>query len=147
MNNYQQIVVGVDLSPESSQVLDRATQLSKLCQAEVHLVHVLEPLTFAYGGDIPMDLTEIQSQLQSQAEQHLHKLADHFNIGKPHCHLLVGQPAAELHRIAEEQSADLIIVGSHGRQGLALLLGSTANGVLHGANRDVLAVRVEEASA
>ena len=38
--------------------------------------------------------------------------------------------------------ADLIVVGSHGRHGLALLLGSTANGVLHGATCDVLAVRV-----
>jgi len=34
------------------------------------------------------------------------------------------------------------VVGSHGRHGLALLLGSTANGVLHGASCDVLAVRV-----
>ena len=39
---------------------------------------------------------------------------------------------------------DVIVVGSHGKHGLALLLGSTANGVLHGANRDVLAVRVGE---
>jgi len=44
--------------------------------------------------------------------------------------------------VADEQGADLIIVGSHGRHGLALLLGSTANGVLHGAACDVLAVRV-----
>ena len=38
--------------------------------------------------------------------------------------------------------ADVIVVGSHGRHGIALLLGSTANGVLHGATTDVLAVRV-----
>jgi universal stress protein A len=37
---------------------------------------------------------------------------------------------------------DLVVVGSHGRHGLSLLLGSTANGVLHGAGCDVLAVRV-----
>ena len=42
----------------------------------------------------------------------------------------------------EEAGADIIVVGSHGRHGLALLLGSTANGVLHGASCDVLAVRV-----
>jgi len=38
--------------------------------------------------------------------------------------------------------ADLIVVGSHGRHGLSLLLGSTANAVLHGAPCDVLAVRI-----
>ncbi len=52
------------------------------------------------------------------------------------------RPEAEIHRVAEELGADLIVVGSHGRHGLALLLGSTANGVLHGATTDVLAVRV-----
>ena len=40
--------------------------------------------------------------------------------------------------------ARLIVVGSHGRHGLALLLGSTANGVLHHAKCDVLAVRIQE---
>ena len=43
---------------------------------------------------------------------------------------------------AHQIAADLIVVGSHGRHGIALLLGSTANGVLHGAPCDVLAVRV-----
>ena len=44
--------------------------------------------------------------------------------------------------LAEQLDVDLIVVGSHGRYGLALLMGSTANGVLHGASCDVLAVRV-----
>ena len=60
----------------------------------------------------------------------------------------VGQTQQNLERMipwvqrANAKGADLIIVGSHGRHGLALLLGSTANGVLHGATCDVLAVRV-----
>lgn len=44
--------------------------------------------------------------------------------------------------MAEDESTDLIIVGSHGRHGLALLLGSTASGVLHHSPCDVLAVRL-----
>ncbi len=39
--------------------------------------------------------------------------------------------------------ADLIVLGTHGRHGLGLILGSTANGVLHGASCDVLAVRID----
>ena len=46
---------------------------------------------------------------------------------------------------ATEQACDLIVVGSHGRHGLALLLGSTANDVLHGAPCDVLAVHLKKA--
>ncbi len=56
----------------------------------------------------------------------------------------MGQPATELHYLANQEGADLIIVGSHGRKGFALLLGSTSNSVLHGASCDVLAVRVAE---
>lgn len=47
--------------------------------------------------------------------------------------------------MAEEQKADLIVIGSHGRHGLGRLLGSTANGVLQGAPCDVLAVRIRPA--
>ena len=43
------------------------------------------------------------------------------------------------------EACDLIVVGSHGRHGLALLLGSTANDVLHGAPCDVLAVHLKKA--
>ena len=54
----------------------------------------------------------------------------------------MGRPETEIHNTADEIGADLIVVGSHGRHGLALIFGSTANGVLHGAACDVLAVRV-----
>jgi len=139
MSDYQHIVIAVDLSHESEVVVSRATQLSP---PKLTLVHVIEPLTFAYGGDIPMDLSEVQLQLQNQAKDKLHELAQKFSIPEEDCIVVVGQPASEIHRIADDKQCDLIVVGSHGRSGLALLLGSTSNGVLHGANCDVLAVRV-----
>lgn len=65
-------------------------------------------------------------------------------LGAPEAGLYVetGSTRAEILRLAKEKAVDLIVVGSHGRRGLALLLGSTANAILHGANCDVLAVRV-----
>lgn len=146
MKGYQHIVVGIDLSPESAQVIDRACHMADTNKATLYLAHVLEPLTFAYGGDIPMDLTEVQTQLQNQAKTQLLKLGQKSGIANENCRLLIGQPAAELHQLAADLTADLIVVGSHGRHGLALLLGSTANGVLHGADCDVLAVRVRESN-
>ena len=49
-----------------------------------------------------------------------------------------------MHRFARENNVDLIVVGTHGRHGLSLVFGSTANGVLHGCCCDVLAVRIKE---
>lgn len=145
MSYYQHILVGLDLSDESEQVLARASAIASVEQAKISLAHIIEPLTFAYGGDIPMDLSEVQDQLQSQASEQLAAIAGKIGVDIKDQHVLVGQPATEIHQLAEDKQADLIVVGSHGRQGLALLLGSTANGVLHGAKCDVLAVRVHPA--
>jgi len=142
MAGYKRILVGLDLSEESSQVLDKAGEIGRAFAADLSLAHVIEPLTFAYGGDIPMDLSEVQEQLQTQATEQLRKAAGKLNVPAERQHVVLGQPATEIHRLAEELEADLIVIGSHGRHGLALLLGSTANGVLHGASCDVLAVRV-----
>lgn len=142
MASYKRILVGLDLSEDTDQVVKKAGEFGKAFGADISLAHVIEPLTFAYGGDIPMDLSEVQEQLQSQAKEQLRKCATKLKIPAERQHVVLGQPATELHRLSEELDIDLVVIGSHGRHGLALLLGSTANGVLHGASCDVLAVRV-----
>ncbi|MDB6060413.1 MAG: universal stress protein UspA [Verrucomicrobiaceae bacterium] len=142
MSDYKDIVVAVDLSEEASQIATKAARLAQLHGAQLHIVHVIEPLSFAYGGDIPIDFSTIQEQIQQQAEAQLHTLCGRLNVPIERLHVTLGRPENEVHAIADKLSADLIVVGSHGRHGLALLLGSTANGVLHGAKCDVLAVRV-----
>lgn len=144
MASYKHIIAGLDLSEESPQVLTKAVDLAQTCGATLSIAHVIEPLTFAYGGDMPVDLSEVQEQLQLKAEQELQRLAGLAQYPIQGEHVLVGQPATELHYLANQEDADLIIVGSHGRKGFALLLGSTSNSVLHGASCDVLAVRVSE---
>lgn len=142
MGEYNHILVGVDLTVESRDVSRRACALKAAFNAKLSCVHVIEPLSLAYGGDIPMDLSTIQEQIQDTAKKHLAEFASSLGIEEADRHLIFGRPETEIHTLANEIDADLIVVGSHGRHGLALLLGSTANGVLHGATCDVLAVRV-----
>lgn len=142
MGEYEHILVGVDLTVESRDVSKRACALRSAFNSKLSCVHVIEPLSLAYGGDIPMDLSTIQEQIQDTAKSHLAEFAETLDIAKEDRHLIFGRPETEIHTLANEIGADLIVVGSHGRHGLALLLGSTANGVLHGAPCDVLAVRV-----
>ena len=142
MGEYKHILIGVDLTVESRDVSRRAYALKVAFNAKLSCVHVIEPLSLAYGGDIPMDLSTIQEQIQDTAKNHLAEFALSLGIGDEDRHLIFGRPETEIHNLAKEIDADLIVVGSHGRHGLALLLGSTANGVLHGATCDVLAVRV-----
>lgn len=142
MSLYRHIMMAVDLTEESNKVAEQASMLAKTFNATLSVVHVIEPLSLAYGGDIPMDLSSVQDQIQDQARGHLREFSDGLGVAEEHQHLIFGRPESEIQRIADAEGADLIVVGSHGRHGFALLLGSTANGVLHGANVDVLAVRV-----
>ena len=144
MSGYRHLLLGVDLSSESRQVVERAVSLRNAFGAQLSVIHVIEPPSFAYGGDIPMDFSGIQEEIHKQARAHMATLCDPLNIPESNRHLVVGRPETEIHHVSEEIGADLIVVGSHGRHGLSLLMGSTANGVLHGARCDVLAVRVRD---
>jgi universal stress protein A len=143
MNLYNHILVGLDLSPEEShRVVNKAVALAQAHNAKLSLMHVIEPVALAYAGDIPMDFTETQIVLEQQAQKRLADFAAHLAYPVSQSKVVLGHTAAELRETAVTLGADLIVVGSHGRHGLALLLGSTASEVLHGAKCDVLAVRI-----
>ncbi len=144
MSDFKTVLLAIDLSEEAVQVANKAHSLAKNSGASLHVIHVIEPLSFAYGGDIPMDFSGIQDEIQKQAKSQLSTFSAKYDISADCQHIVIGRPETEIHAVAEELNADLVVVGSHGRHGLALLLGSTANGVLHGAGCDVLAVRVED---
>jgi universal stress protein A len=142
MPGYRRIMLAVDLTEESNSVAERAKELTRVFDAELHVVHVIEPLSLAYGGDIPMDLSTVQDQIHEQAKGHLAEFAAMLGVPAGRQHLIFGRPESEIQRTAQSVDADVIVVGSHGRHGLALLLGSTANGVLHQARCDVLTIRI-----
>jgi universal stress protein A len=96
-----------------------------------------------YGADIPFNM-DLTTELMAEAKKRLGKLAQKLDITEDNLWLEIGSPKTEIVRVAKENKVDLIVLGSHGRHGLALILGSTANGVLHHADCDVLAVRLRD---
>lgn len=142
---YKHLLVAVDLTEESPHVIQQACELANLYQAKVSLINILEPVSLAFGGDIPMDLSTLQQeQLQNARERLDFYIADYPSLTSEHCYLCYGQPRQEIHRIAEENGCDLIVVGSHGRHGLALLLGSTTKDLLQNAPCDILAIALHQ---
>lgn len=140
---YKHVLVAVDLTEECDPVIKRARDLCEGRDTKLSLVHIVEPMAMAFGGDVPMDLSQLQQQQFDQAKERLDRLIVKYpDLLRENSHLTYGQPRQEIHHLAKEQDCDLIVVGSHGRHGLALLLGSTANDVLHGAPCDVLAVHL-----
>lgn len=150
MSAYRKIAVAIDLSSESSAILKRARGVSEP-GSEIHLVYVQEPMDSVYMGVVPygpvfVGMDEVEENLRSELKQKLDDIGEEYGIPANQRHFLSGTPAREIHAFAEEHGMELIVLGTHGQKGVQLLLGATANSVLHGSSCDVLAVRVYEAS-
>jgi len=144
MSFYQHILLAVDYSAHSEAVAQRAKDLVGKYQAKLSIVHVLDDIPMpdtGYGTVI--SLTENSGYELLEAEKtRLMQIGDRLGVAQANRWLIWGAPKQEVVQLAEREQIDLIVVGSHGRHGLALLLGSTANSVLHYAGCDVLAVRL-----
>lgn len=137
---YKRILFATDFDEVGLNAARKARQIATENQAELHLVHVIEPIpAYAYPGFA--GFSEVEASIKAQAEQELASLAQELDVDQAHQHLAMGSTKHEVLRAAEMLNADLIVAGSHGKHGLALLLGSTAHAILHGAECDVLIVR------
>jgi nucleotide-binding universal stress UspA family protein len=138
----KRIVVPTDFSAASRKAIDQATAFAKLCDGEVTLVHVIEPAPYPEFGyaHIPMKEAKLKRAAREQLAALCRKLADAgLTCGFA---IRTGSAFHEITEQAREESADLIVVATHGRGALAhLLLGSTAERVVRHAPCPVLVVR------
>jgi universal stress protein A len=144
MNDYKHILLAIDYSPHSDYVAEKAKSLAALYQAKLSIIHVLDNIAMPdtnYGTVISLTEDTGYDLLESEKTK-LIEFGKRYAIDKANLWLVWGVPNQEIVQTARQQNVDLIIVGSHGRHGLKLLLGSTANSILHYADCDVLAVRL-----
>jgi universal stress protein A len=144
MQGYQYVLLAADLSQQGEAVGTRAVQLASTTAARMGLIHVVEHVPMDFPNDIviPEQLDGV-GFLVDYATGRLAELARSLGIPDAPRWVEVGSAKREITRVAAEQQVDLIVVGSHGRHGLGAILGSTADGVLHHAHCDVLAVRIK----
>lgn len=144
MYPYEHLLVAVDLSEDSQPVIERALALQQLNEARLSLLHVVEPVPIDMPDDFILpERAELEDYVVQTAKDKLHRFGKEWDIPDAARFLEVGSAKTEIARFSEDNEVDLIVLGSHGRHGLQLLLGSTANAVLHVAPCDVLAVRVK----
>ena len=143
---YKNILVAVDTTDEAEDVFRVAREVAEKQSAKVSAVTVIRPMADFYSN-LYSSLegnpdTDFETRAVERASEWLRELAKRFEIDANGVNVILGTPANEIRQLAEKIGADLIVLGTHGRHGLGLMLGSTANGVLHGAPCDVLAVKV-----
>ena len=141
---YKHILLASDFSPEAVRAEDKAVEVAKLYGAKLSIIHVVDYYpSMQLEGGLAM-LPNLEEKLNENARSDMNACIERLKVKPETEHIGHGPPKAVIVDYADEISADLIVLGSHGRHGLGLLLGSTANGVLHTAKCDVLAVRVYE---
>lgn len=146
MSDYQHVLLAVDYTKHSVYVAEKARVLANKYQAKLSVIHVLDNIPMPdtnYGTVIALDQIATDELLEAEKLKFM-ELGDQLAIDVVNRWMVWGIPTQEIINIADQEQVDLIIVGSHGRHGLALLLGSTANSVLHHAKCDVMAVRLIE---
>jgi universal stress protein A len=140
---YRHVLLALDLREQSETVARRAAELARNCGAALTMLHVVEFIPVDPAGEAllppPVNLEE---ELVASAKQRLETLAGNTGLTDAPRRIEIGTIHHEIRRGAGEVGADLIVLGSYERHGLALLLGSTEGSVLHSAPCDVLAVRL-----
>ena len=136
----KKILVPLDFSDCSKKALEYAIPYAKQFNAEVVLLHVIEP----YPAVPQMELVDVETIQDSLVG--LENLRE--TIGKDiHCssEVRTGVPHVEIVQEAEQKDIDLIILSTHGYKGLShVFLGSTAEKVVRNASCPVLTVRPSE---
>lgn len=137
---YKRVLLATDFDEIGVNAAHKAKKIADESNAKLFLVHVVEPIpAYAYPGFA--GFAEVEVSIREQAEKELSNLADKLGVDKRYQLLEFGSIKNEVLRVAHEHKIDLIVTGSHGNHGLALLLGSTAEAILHGAHCDLLIVR------
>lgn len=138
MKQYKNILVAVDIFEKYHALLEQGQHLSDKFGAKLNFVyvlpHVVTSIPYAY---------DVENELEADAKKRLAAVQQKEGLASAQVHLRHGNPKDEVTRLAKELKTDLVVVGSHGKHGIDLILGSTANGILHTAECDVLTIRVD----
>ena len=142
MSIYRRILLVVDLGEQCEQIGARARDLAALIGAELSVLHVVEYVPVEPMGETLLPAVQIEEELVQRARLRLGELTAKLGIGSVRRDVAAGNIKAEIVRAAQEQNADLIVLGSRERHGPSILVNFTEDTVLHAAPCDVLAVRL-----
>jgi universal stress protein A len=142
MTGYKKVLVLLDLSEASAQVAAAGRSLAACSNAALVVLHVVDFVPVEPMGESLMPTGQIEADLMDRARSKLNELMARTGLANAKVRVEAGNTKAEILRVAEEESADLIVLGSRERHGLAILVNFTEDTVLHAAHCDVLAVRL-----
>jgi universal stress protein A len=142
----KRLLVPVDFSDSSAKLLEFAIDFARMHDAEVVLAHVIEPMNYAVPRWLPEPTTLLEEQRKEAATQ-IAKLQEFARGKRVKCssEIHFGVVYEVIADLARQLEADMIVIATHGRTGLAhMIIGSVAERVIHNATCPVLVLRTLE---
>lgn len=140
----QKILIALDYDPTAQKVAETGYALAKAMQAKVILLHVLSDMSFyipleyspvmGFSGMPPVDMISAlpAEELQKAALSFLNASREHLNDPAIETLAVEGEFAESILKVAQEQGAGIIVIGSHSRSALEkIIMGSVTEKLLH----------------
>ena len=147
MKSIKKILYATDFSESSAPACDYALTLAKLANAEVHVLHVIGEFSDRRKSMIqPEAMALLEREVEVQSLKDMEEFCSEKFAGAITyaTEVVMGIPFQEIIKKAGELSADLIVVGTHGRTGMEhVIVGSTAERIVRRSKIPVLTVRGE----
>ena len=154
-SHIRRVLAAIDFDPElpdpvvdqlNAEILQRAAQQARMDRAQLHIVHA-----WSAPGEVGLRIWNDETQQPSAVEtirlSHeagLQVLAEQVQELSPVLHLVRGRADKEIPAVARQQAADLVVMGTVARTGIAgLLIGNTAEAIINQLNCSLLAVKPE----
>lgn len=140
--SFKKILIAVDTSAYSLHAAKKGFELAHQLKASIGLIQVIDRNKEVQSADLGITPDQSQSVLIKQAEENIRQLIVMYDgIGKVLRFTPEGFPKEEIVNTAKEWGAELIVIGTHGRTGIAhLLVGSVAESVIKHSRIPVMVV-------
>lgn len=143
---YKNVLVPTDFSRASEVAAARARALAEQCGAKLTVIHVVDYVPPGYATpELPLAIASTDA-VTGRARAYLSKWVKDNGLDGCEELLVAGSPKRQIIKAARERDVDVIVMGTQGATGIASILGSTTNAVMHSAPVDLLAVRIPEGS-
>jgi nucleotide-binding universal stress UspA family protein len=143
MLSMRQVLVPVDFTDTSERALEYAVEFARKFESSLTVMHAYQIPVYGFPDGAYITAADLAAQISTAAQGRLDALVDSTKLsGVPTAGILRdGVAWEEINDVAQEIKADLIIIGTHGRRGLArALLGSVAENVIRTAKIPVLVI-------
>ncbi|MDE5831774.1 MAG: universal stress protein [Desulfovibrio sp.] len=138
---YKRVLLPVSGETGCKRALIALRRALKICDGEIIILHVTEPIVQTVGGEAR---TEMEEQNESNAVMVMGPVIEALQYaGAPfHMRVVPGTPAETINKVADEENVEAIVMFTDGRDGLGdMILGSITERVLRNTSRDLIAVR------